>query len=54
VFRKDESDLVAAFNNELKKLHDSGEWVRIVQAFGFSQDNVPTPDVTTESLCAAS
>jgi polar amino acid transport system substrate-binding protein len=54
VFRKDESDLVAAFNNELKKLHDSGEWVRIVQPFGFSQDNVPTPDVTTESLCAAS
>ncbi len=42
-----------AFNGELKKLHDSGEWLRIAQPFGFSQDNVPGPTVTTQSLCAA-
>jgi polar amino acid transport system substrate-binding protein len=53
VFRKGEDALVAAFNAELKKLHDSGEWLRIAQPFGFSKDNVPGPDVTTQSLCSA-
>jgi polar amino acid transport system substrate-binding protein len=53
VFRKGEDALVTAFNAELKKLHDSGEWLRIAQPFGFSKDNVPGPDVTTQSLCSA-
>ncbi len=53
VFRKGEDALVAAFNAELKKLHDNGEWLRIAQPFGFSKDNVPGPDVTTQSLCSA-
>ncbi len=53
VFRKGEDALVTAFNAELKKLHDSGEWLRIAQPFGFSKDNVPGPDVTTQSLCTA-
>jgi polar amino acid transport system substrate-binding protein len=53
VFRKGEDALVAAFNAELKKLHESGEWLRIAQPFGFSKDNVPGPDVTTQSLCSA-
>lgn len=53
VFRKGEDALVAAFNAELKKLHENGEWLRIAQPFGFSKDNVPGPDVTTQSLCSA-
>jgi polar amino acid transport system substrate-binding protein len=53
VFRKEDNSLKDAFNAELKKLHDSGEWVRIVTPFGFGQSNLPKADVTTEKLCAA-
>jgi polar amino acid transport system substrate-binding protein len=53
VFRKADTTLVDAFNTELKKLHDSGEWVKIVTPFGFSAGNLPKPDVTTAKLCAA-
>jgi polar amino acid transport system substrate-binding protein len=52
VFRTDDTATRDAFNVELKKLHDSGEWLRIAEPFGFSADNVPGPDVTTEKLCA--
>jgi len=53
VFRKGDDAFVNAFNAELKKLHDSGEWLKIAAPFGFNQDNVPKPDVTTQRLCAA-
>jgi len=52
VFRKGDDALVNAFNTELKRLHDSGEWLRLAQPFGFTQDNVPKPELTTERLCA--
>lgn len=52
VFRVDDTATRDAFNAELKKLHDNGQWVTIVQPFGFTQDNLPKPDVTTERLCA--
>ncbi|GAA4674693.1 ectoine/hydroxyectoine ABC transporter substrate-binding protein EhuB [Pseudonocardia yuanmonensis] len=53
VFRKADTDLVNAFNGELTKLHQSGQWLQIVTPFGFTQDNLPGADVTTEKLCAA-
>jgi polar amino acid transport system substrate-binding protein len=53
VFRQGEDELLQAFNTELKRLQDSGEWLRIARPFGFTQDNVPGPEVTTERLCAA-
>lgn len=53
VFRKNESDLVDKFNQQLTAMHKSGEWLKIAQPFGFSQGNIPAPDVTTASLCAA-
>ncbi|MGH3758188.1 ectoine/hydroxyectoine ABC transporter substrate-binding protein EhuB [Actinophytocola sp.] len=52
VFRKGEDDLLDAFNAELTKLHDSGEWLTIVAPFGFTEDNLPPEGVTTEQLCA--
>ncbi|MFI0470462.1 MULTISPECIES: ectoine/hydroxyectoine ABC transporter substrate-binding protein EhuB [Saccharopolyspora] len=52
VFRSSDTALRDAFNIELKKLHDSGEWVRITEPFGFTSDNLPPADVTTEALCA--
>lgn len=53
VFRKGEEAMVTAFNAELKKIHENGEWLRIAAPFGFSKDNVPGPEITTQSLCAA-
>jgi polar amino acid transport system substrate-binding protein len=53
VFRPGENDILDAFNTELTALHQSGEWLRIVEPFGFTQDNLPGPEITTESLCSA-
>ncbi|MFC5286299.1 ectoine/hydroxyectoine ABC transporter substrate-binding protein EhuB [Actinokineospora guangxiensis] len=53
VFRSGDTALRDAFNAELEKLHGSGEWLRIAEPFGFGQDNIPGPDLTTEKLCAA-
>lgn len=51
VFRKDDKDLVDAFNKELKKLQDSGEWLKITEPFGFAKSNEVPDGVTTEKLC---
>ena len=53
VFRKGDEDLVEAYNTELKKLQDSGEWLKIVEPFGFTEDNQVPDGVTTEKLCEA-
>ncbi|WP_232664191.1 ectoine/hydroxyectoine ABC transporter substrate-binding protein EhuB [Pseudonocardia sp. TRM90224] len=52
VFRKGDEAMVTAFNAELKKLHESGQWLTIAEPFGFSKDNVPAADVTTQRLCS--
>lgn len=54
VFRKGETDLVDAFNTELDKLHESGDWLTIVTPFGFTEDNLPPDGVTTAQLCTGS
>lgn len=54
VFRKGDDDLVDAFNTELKKIQDSGEWLKIVEPFGFTADNEVPDGVTTDQLCEAS
>lgn len=54
VFRKGETDLVEAFNVELDKLHESGDWLEIVKPFGFTEANLPPDGVTTKQLCAGS
>lgn len=53
VFRKDEPQLVEAFNNLLSILHDDGEWLKIVTPFGFTEENLPTKELTTQQLCGA-
>jgi polar amino acid transport system substrate-binding protein len=52
VFRKGDTDLVNAFNQELQKIHENGQWLEIVRPFGFTEDNLPPADVTTEQLCS--
>ena len=49
--RTGETDLLSAFDAELAALQASGEWLRITEPFGFTRDNLPPPDLTTESLC---
>lgn len=52
-FRKNETQLLSAFNTQLAKLHSSGEWTRLVQPFFFTSSNIPPPSVTTQKLCSA-
>ncbi|MDY6996806.1 MAG: transporter substrate-binding domain-containing protein [Actinomycetota bacterium] len=54
VFRQGDDALVDEFNTHLEALHDSGEWLSIVEPFGFTEDNVPPEGLTTEQLCASS
>jgi polar amino acid transport system substrate-binding protein len=51
VFRKGDTDLVDAFNAELKKLKDSGKLADLIEPFGF-EGTTPPAGVTTASLCA--
>ncbi len=44
-------ELVEIVNAELVKLHNSGEWLKISEPFGFTKENVPPADLTTEKLC---
>ncbi|MGP4020535.1 ectoine/hydroxyectoine ABC transporter substrate-binding protein EhuB [Saccharopolyspora sp. 5N708] len=52
VFRLADTALRDAFNTELARLHDNGQWIRITEPFGFTQDNLPPAGMTTEALCA--
>jgi polar amino acid transport system substrate-binding protein len=51
-FLKGGSDLLVPFNNRLRDLHESGDWLSIVTPYGFTEDNLPPPDLTTEEACA--
>jgi polar amino acid transport system substrate-binding protein len=53
VFRKEDNELREAFNPELQRIHENGEWLRIAQSFGFTSANLPAPGLTTERLCTA-
>jgi polar amino acid transport system substrate-binding protein len=46
-----ETDLLAAFDRELAAMQASGEWLRVTEPFGFTRDNLPPPDLTSEALC---
>jgi polar amino acid transport system substrate-binding protein len=48
----EDTTLLDAFNDKLKALHDSGEWLRMVTPFGFTEDNAPPADLTAEKACA--
>ncbi|MBK1785850.1 ectoine/hydroxyectoine ABC transporter substrate-binding protein EhuB [Prauserella sp. ASG 168] len=48
-FRKGETGIVDAFNNELAAMKDSGEVLKLVKPFGFSQDEMT--DLTAQQLC---
>jgi polar amino acid transport system substrate-binding protein len=51
-FPKESTDLLESFNNRLRDLHESGDWLSIVTPFGLGAEHAPPPDLTTESACA--
>ncbi|WP_051407259.1 ectoine/hydroxyectoine ABC transporter substrate-binding protein EhuB [Nocardia sp. CNY236] len=52
-FRLDDDEFREDFNRELRALHDSGEWLKLVEPFGLTAVNEPDPTATTEEYCAA-
>jgi polar amino acid transport system substrate-binding protein len=50
---RDQTDFVAAFNRELHTLRDSGELLTLQRPFGFTESDVPAPDLTATKVCRA-
>lgn len=54
VFRKDDTELVNAFNAELDKLlADKQQWLSLVSPYGFTAAEFPEPGMTAAQLCKA-
>lgn len=53
VFRKEDTELLEAYNEELARITESPEtYVDVVGEFGFTEENLPPKDLTTEELCS--
>jgi polar amino acid transport system substrate-binding protein len=53
VFRQGDTELLEAYNAELAKITESEEtYVDVVGDFGFTAENLPPKDLTTEQLCS--
>ncbi|MGB3374233.1 MAG: transporter substrate-binding domain-containing protein [Microbacterium sp.] len=53
VFRKADTELLKAYNEELAKVTgDEQSYLDLVEPFGFTAENLPPADLTTEQLCA--
>lgn len=53
VFRTNDTELLAAYNEELAKItSDPQKYLEIVGPFGFTEKELPDPALTTEKLCS--
>ncbi|UCI32014.1 ectoine/hydroxyectoine ABC transporter substrate-binding protein EhuB [Mesorhizobium sp. B4-1-4] len=50
-FRQADSDFRDAYNDQLKKLRESGKLLDIVKAYGFTETDLPPADLTAADLC---
>ena len=51
-FRKgDDSGLLDAFDQVLTQMHDSGDWLRITESFGFTDSNIPDTESVSDRAC---
>lgn len=50
-FPKESTELLESFNNRLRDLHESGDWLAIVTPFGLSPEHAPPPELTAEQAC---
>jgi len=53
VFRKEDTDLRDAFNQQLEKMKQSGQLTRLMGPFGFGPETLPPDNLTTQKLCSA-
>jgi polar amino acid transport system substrate-binding protein len=51
-FARTDTDLRDAFDAALAELHSSGEWEKLTAPFGFTSDNLPPADLTTQAVCS--
>jgi polar amino acid transport system substrate-binding protein len=51
-FTQTDTDLRDAFDAALAELHSSGEWEKLTAPFGFTSDNIPPRDLTTQAVCS--
>lgn len=52
VFRKEDTELLKAYNEQLDKItSDESKYLDLVGDYGFTADNMPPADLTTEQLC---
>lgn len=53
VFRQADTELLEAYNDELATITgDEGAYLDLVGEYGFTAENLPPADLTTEQLCA--
>lgn len=53
VFRKEDKELLKAYNEELAKItSDEQNYLDLVEPFGFTAENLPPAELTTEQLCS--
>jgi polar amino acid transport system substrate-binding protein len=51
-FRKAvDAELLAGFDAALTRMHDNGEWLRVAEPFGFTEDNIPDTDRVSDEAC---
>lgn len=50
VFREADQEFIAAWNEELRKLEESGELLRILEEFGFTEENLPQGVTAEEAV----
>lgn len=52
VFRSDDTELLDAYNAEAQKIvRDKAKYMELLGSFGFTEENIPDPSLTTEQLC---
>jgi polar amino acid transport system substrate-binding protein len=49
---KNDPAFIAAFNEQLAKLRASGELLKILQKYGYTENELPAADITAEQRCA--
>lgn len=53
VFRQEDTELLAAYNEALAEItSDVDTYMSLVGEYGFTEENLPPADLTTEQLCA--
>ncbi|GAA2177879.1 transporter substrate-binding domain-containing protein [Leucobacter tardus] len=53
VFRQDDTELLEAYNEQLATItSDEQSYLGLVEDFGFTAENLPPADLTTEQLCS--